>query len=291
MTLPLLRPQLRFSGEFRSPELETAYWRFAWTDIRAVTCRTLLVLAFLIIVFFPVDIMALGRQPALYHLLAVRLMATAGIVLAALHIGRQTGYIASYPWIVLATQMGIAVTIWLLALLRQMPTAYLGVNTILCTLVFYQFLGNRFACTVFVNFFLGLGSILWAFVFLDMIATELVGSFFFLIPLNFLGITILRSINGSKRREFAALKENERIDAEKEKLIEELQTALAEVKTLQGFLPICAQCHKIRDDKGYWESIETYIQQRTTAKFSHSMCPDCAQQLYGRFLKKNTPTD
>lgn len=69
---------------------------------------------------------------------------------------------------------------------------------------------------------------------------------------------------------------------ERKKLILKLQTTLDEVKTLQGFLPICANCKKIRDDKGYWNHIEGYIQRHTEAKFSHGMCPECLDELYGK---------
>lgn len=61
---------------------------------------------------------------------------------------------------------------------------------------------------------------------------------------------------------------------------EELQQALAAVKTLSGLLPICASCKKIRDDEGYWQAVEVYIRKRTDVQFSHSVCPDCAQKLY-----------
>jgi hypothetical protein len=67
---------------------------------------------------------------------------------------------------------------------------------------------------------------------------------------------------------------------EKEKLIIELKDALRKVKTLSGLLPICASCKKIRDDQGYWNQIESYIQIRSDAEFSHSICPDCAKKLY-----------
>jgi diguanylate cyclase len=67
---------------------------------------------------------------------------------------------------------------------------------------------------------------------------------------------------------------------EKEKLIVELKDALHKVKTLSGLLPICASCKKIHDDQGYWNQIESYIQIRSNAEFSHSICPDCAKKLY-----------
>jgi len=61
----------------------------------------------------------------------------------------------------------------------------------------------------------------------------------------------------------------------------ELQEALTEVKKLSGFLPICAACKKIRDDQGYWKQVETYIEEHSEAEFSHSICPDCTESLYG----------
>jgi hypothetical protein len=69
-------------------------------------------------------------------------------------------------------------------------------------------------------------------------------------------------------------------EQERERLIKELQDALAEVRTLSGFLPICSSCKKIRDDTGYWNQIEAYISKHTQADFSHSLCPKCAKKLY-----------
>ena len=61
---------------------------------------------------------------------------------------------------------------------------------------------------------------------------------------------------------------------------QELERILNEVKILQGLLPICASCKKIRDDKGYWSQIEEYIVERSEAQFSHGICPECAKKLY-----------
>jgi PAS domain S-box-containing protein len=77
--------------------------------------------------------------------------------------------------------------------------------------------------------------------------------------------------------------ERKKAEAEREKLITQLQDALADVKLLSGLVPICANCKKIRDDQGYWTQIESYIQDRSDAKFSHSICPDCAAKLYPNY--------
>ncbi len=74
----------------------------------------------------------------------------------------------------------------------------------------------------------------------------------------------------------------ERVQAEEAqaKLIAELQEALVKVKTLSGLLPICTSCKKIRDDQGYWQQVEVYVQQHSDAEFTHGFCPDCARTLY-----------
>jgi PAS domain S-box-containing protein len=78
-------------------------------------------------------------------------------------------------------------------------------------------------------------------------------------------------------RDITAAKRSEK---DRERLIAELQKMIAEVRTLSGLLPICSSCKKIRDDKGYWNQIETYIGEHSNAEFSHSLCPECVKKLY-----------
>ncbi|MDX9897017.1 MAG: PAS domain-containing protein [Desulfofustis sp.] len=68
--------------------------------------------------------------------------------------------------------------------------------------------------------------------------------------------------------------------AEKEALIDKLQNAIKEIKTLRGILPICAHCKKIRDDHGYWQRLETYLKNHSEADLSHGICPDCLKKHY-----------
>ncbi len=69
-----------------------------------------------------------------------------------------------------------------------------------------------------------------------------------------------------------------------------IQEALAKNKILGGLLPICSNCKKIRDDKGYWDQLEKYIQTHSEAQFTHGICPDCAKKLYPElYLNKNKP--
>lgn len=76
-----------------------------------------------------------------------------------------------------------------------------------------------------------------------------------------------------------------RAEAEKDALILRLRKTLNEVKTLQGIIPICASCKKIRDDQGYWHQVESYVSTHSNALFSHGICPQCADKLYPEFVE------
>jgi len=83
----------------------------------------------------------------------------------------------------------------------------------------------------------------------------------------------------------AALKQAEK---ERENLIRQLQEALANIKTLSGLLPICFSCKQIRDDKGYWNQIDTYIRDHTDAEFTHGICPACVTKLYPEYAPEKS---
>lgn len=87
----------------------------------------------------------------------------------------------------------------------------------------------------------------------------------------------------TNERLVSEITERERTQRELARMVDELQEALAKVKTLTGLLPICASCKKIRDDKGYWTQVEVYVRDHSDADFTHSICPDCAAKLYPDF--------
>ena len=74
--------------------------------------------------------------------------------------------------------------------------------------------------------------------------------------------------------------ERKRAEEEREKLILQLQDAMAKIKVLRGLLPICASCKRIRDDTGYWKRLEDYIVDRSEAQFTHGICSECSRKLY-----------
>jgi hypothetical protein len=74
--------------------------------------------------------------------------------------------------------------------------------------------------------------------------------------------------------------QRKRVEDRREMAIRDREKAFEEVKILRGFLPICASCKKIRDDKGYWTQMEAYIRDHSEAEFSHGICPECVKKLY-----------
>lgn len=92
---------------------------------------------------------------------------------------------------------------------------------------------------------------------------------------------IFKELSASNKNLNKEIDARTKIEKEREKLIKTLQTALSDVKALSGLLPICASCKKIRDDKGYWNLLESYIENHSEASFSHGICPECSEKLYG----------
>ena len=88
-------------------------------------------------------------------------------------------------------------------------------------------------------------------------------------------------------KENKAIAERKHSEEKQKSLIRDLQKALAEVKTLSGLLPICAGCKKVRDDKGYWKQIESYLLDHSETKFSHGICPECAKKLYPELFEED----
>ncbi len=78
---------------------------------------------------------------------------------------------------------------------------------------------------------------------------------------------------------------------ERQRLTSKLKIAMDHIKQLQGMLPICSVCKSIRDDKGYWNRIESYISDHSEVEFSHSICPTCARELYPELYAEEDPED
>jgi len=138
--------------------------------------------------------------------------------------------------------------------------------------------------TAFMNALLSI--IFWGKISLDLLYIGSIDALIVSVVVSSIGIYLIRknaNLATINQRILDEMKAREQAEEERERLIAELQKALAEIKTLSGMLPICASCKKIRDDKGYWSQIETYISKHTDAVFSHSMCPECAEKALKKF--------
>ena len=78
-------------------------------------------------------------------------------------------------------------------------------------------------------------------------------------------------------------------EEERERLLRDLTTAMAEVQALQTILPICMYCKRVRDDENYWQSVEAFIAQHTHTRFSHAICPECYETMIAPDLKLAKP--
>jgi cell division protein FtsL len=112
--------------------------------------------------------------------------------------------------------------------------------------------------------------------FLDLYLTLLIATFVIFKVLSM----IMEAYNAERQRLSDANSELEQKIAELNRVNADLKKMISEVKTLTGLLPICSWCKKIRDDQGYWSQIEKYVKSHSTADFSHSICPECAQKHF-----------
>jgi PAS domain S-box-containing protein len=96
------------------------------------------------------------------------------------------------------------------------------------------------------------------------------------------------AVHGGRKLIFCVCRditERKQYEQERANLITELQTALEEIKSLRGIIPICSTCKRIRDDEGYWEQVDDYVAKHSMAHFSHSICPECMKKLYPQLSK------
>ena len=102
----------------------------------------------------------------------------------------------------------------------------------------------------------------------------------YLVKGNFDRILLYRAIRYAIERHRLALERN--------RLLAELQDATARIRSLEGILPICSHCKRIRDEVGHWTQLERYISERSEALFSHGICPECARRYYSEYLDKGS---
>ncbi|MDP3286111.1 MAG: hypothetical protein Q8M56_16910 [Desulfobacterales bacterium] len=151
-------------------------------------------------------------------------------------------------------------------------------------LVFMFFLGKKEGVVLTVFFFISLCVMLINPFSFEIYRYNIGVSLRFLVSLLF--VTLMAYGLEASREKYLNMvfEKNKILLAEKINL----EKALGEIKTLSGLIPICSKCKKIRDDKGFWQQVEVYVQDNSDAEFSHGICPDCFKKLYPGYKYSET---
>lgn len=132
--------------------------------------------------------------------------------------------------------------------------------------------------------FVLLGEVLFCMVYLDLLRDNVFTANFMHVAT--LGASLVWSFSLTRQIKINAKRQREILEHRVAERTEELETALKEVKTLEGLLPVCSNCKKIRDDEGAWHGMEAYVSAHTGADFSHGICPDCVTALYPEYDRR-----
>lgn len=267
--------QVRFSGVFRSPELEARYREQQLPhDIARARLLALIALPGYV-VFAATDYLLFGISWQFGGLIAVRLAMVASTVGFIMLAPRCRGP-RVFDWLLFATTLLTAIGSDYVVSTR--PHTYVGWLAVTAIAVFsiYTLVPLPLALQSIPALIVSFGS---ALPFMKagsapdlMAATAILTAYS---GANLLGFVASRDLQGWKRRQFATL-------LREQQAREGLERAMAEIRTLRGILPICAHCTRIRDEEGDWKRVDVYVRDHTHAEFSHSICPDCAEEHYGR---------
>lgn len=159
------------------------------------------------------------------------------------------------------------------------PVYIMGTTAIILCFT-YTFAGLRFKYTLPVGTFLVVCYEITEIYLMKRTMIDILFNNYFLLSINFVGVFSSYTIDRLQGLSFV---QNMLINEEKQergKIIAELREAMSKIKILSGMLPICASCKKIRNDDGYWQQIESYVKDHSTADFSHGICPACEKKLY-----------
>jgi hypothetical protein len=273
---PLESPQgslNKFRAKFNSSELERAF-RDAVRDNDRIVLSVMLGLSTVVpLVFSYSDFTLHGFGKTFWSLAAMRcgFAAYSLVVLAAMW---RTKRANSADWALLLLTLSATVVSFSVGTTRP-PTYLLFVTVDMAALMsFYFLLPNRWLFQVLpaVTYTLSTSTIV-LFYKVDVSSIEFVVIFVSLLLVNVTGAYVSWNFHINRRSRFhALLMEREARSA--------LEDATSKLDTLEGLLAICANCKKIKNDDGSWQSVETYITNRTEAKFTHAVCPDCSQELY-----------
>lgn len=259
-------------AEFSNRDVETDFQNHMRPVIIRQLKVVLIVWASLLSLFAVPDLIVIGIERPFFYLLTFRVIFVALILKLFFSITPET-LVSSVRW---------PVTILLLAYTTGFMMFFIyrsdSVDLVM-GVVALQMLGMLMYVPVRFKFIFWTGLYTIGITLLTRYATGtppvrlIAMSVFLMLPMVVGAVSAMR-LAIWQRRQFTFLRKSQEIN-------KELEQALSDVKELSGLLPICSSCKNIRNDDGYWEQIEGYLKKHSKAEFSHGLCPECMEKLYG----------
>jgi hypothetical protein len=266
------------SPRFADPELEHEYRQWALPDDRRQVLFITSVLSVSWLCFIPNDYRLFGLGHPFWSLMALRLWQI-GLGVAVTLIVYRNNSERLFSLLVGLFWLSTLVAIWLVDLTRPTVSFIHLFLDFFAVFIMYTLMPNHLPLQVVPGLIataLGLGYAITYRHALGAVSLHVVIITYILI--NAFGVILSWRQNIERRRLFQALHRVRLANTQ-------LTSALTELKTLRGIIPICANCKKIRDDAGYWHQVEIYIRDHSEAQFSHGLCPECIEKLYPKRSK------
>lgn len=265
--------------QLKPEELELRYRaeRLAKDKIQVLTFLALTIV--IILGFIVLDFRFFPSGITLHTTITSRLVAVASSLLAAWQIYRQS-MVKTFDRIMFSWVVLIATHMMIVSAVRPADYGALVAWDVFVIFAVYIVIPMPLHFQMVSALFLTIGSsMLWlvykAPPWHPLETVSILGAYLFS---NIYGILVSRQLNLSRRRQFCLLVQEQEAKGK-------LQKTLAEVKVLRGILPICSFCKKIRNDKGYFETVEAYVDRHSEAEFSHTLCPECLAEHYSDILE------
>lgn len=273
----------KFTGEFLDKEMEQRFLSTTWEDYKISPRNAMYIGGLIFIAFSITDLLSEIDQKRILPLFLVRGLTSLFLFASAGYIHREKSYFAGFHLLSLTNQLVIAFALIMIGLLKNLLFIHNAFHVFMLTLVFYQFVHNRFSYTLIACGFFPLMYIGINLGYYNLNTIDIVRFILYLALANGLGIQMLRSLNKNRRKEYVQHLKIKQANLALKSTVKKLLMAQQEIKTLKGILPICCVCKKIRDDKGYWNQLESYIREHSDAEFSHGICQECAKKMYPDF--------
>lgn len=270
---------LNILAEFRDKNLEADYGRWSLPGNRPAVYFGVSLISLVWLCFIPTDYRMHGLGTTFYLLLILRAwQIILGVAVAILI--KKSDNANLYKYLICIFWLSTLAAILIVNTTR--PTTY-SVHffvDIMALLLSYMMMPNRLLYQfgpAIIFTILSLGHFFYFKHIQDANEMQLVFTTYIMV--NITGGILSWRTNFERRKRYLTLMDLQHTN-------HDLEKALTEIKTLQGIVPICAKCKKIRDDKGYWNRLEEYIETRLDAEFSHGLCPDCMRELYPEVAEK-----